>query len=77
MIRKAIVSSRPGEPASRPWWSACFPSVADTCVFEISFSSIGSAPMRRFSARSLVWPMSPMFSIWAPVRPSMPSGFWT
>ena len=41
-------------PASRPWWSACLPSVAETCVFEISLSSIGSAPMRRFSARSWV-----------------------
>ena len=41
-------------PASRPWSSACWPSVADTWVSEISFSSIGSAPMRRLSARSLV-----------------------
>ena len=51
--------------------------MADTCVFEISFSSIGSAPMRRLSARSLVSSMVPMSSICAPVRPSMPSGFWT
>ena len=30
--------------------------------------------MRRLSARSWAWPMSPMFVIEAPVRPSMPSG---
>ena len=44
----------PTAPAIRPWSSACWPSVAETCVSEISLRSIGSAPMRRLSARSLV-----------------------
>ena len=34
--------------------SACWPSVAETCVFEISLRSIGSAPIRSCSARSWV-----------------------
>ena len=70
-----IVSSRPTPPASRPWSSACWPSDAETWVWEISFRSIGSAPMRRLSARSWVSCGEPMPLIWAPVRPSMPSGF--
>ena len=69
------MSSRPTPPASRPWSSACWPSEADTCVWEISLSSIGSAPMRRLSARSWVSSRLPMPLICAPVRPSMPSGF--
>ena len=71
------MSARPAAPAIRPWSSACWPSVAETCVFEISLRSIGSAPMRRLSARSFVSWKLPMFSICAPVRPSMPSGFET
>ena len=70
------VSASPTAAASRPWSSACCPSVADTCVWEISFSSIGRAPIRRLSARSWVSSIVPMPSICAPVRPSMPSGFW-
>ena len=39
-------------PAFSPWSSACSPSVAETVVWLISFSSIGSAPICRNSARS-------------------------
>ena len=70
-----IVAARPAAAAVRPWSSACWPSVAETWVCEISFRSIGRAPMRRFSARSCASWMLPMFWIEAPVRPSMPSGF--
>ena len=69
------MSARPTAAAVRPWWSACWPSVADTCVCEISFRSIGRAPIRRFSARSCASWIEPMFWIDAPLRPSMPSGF--
>ena len=64
-------SSAPGRraPASRPWSSACWPSVAETWVSEISLRSIGRAPMRRLSARSLASWKSPTFSICAPVAP--------
>ena len=57
------MSARPTAAAIRPWCSACLPSVADTCVCEISFRSIGSAPMRRLSARSWASWIDPMFSI--------------
>ena len=46
------MSARPAAAAVRPWSSACWPSVADTCVCEISLRLIGRAPMRRLSARS-------------------------
>ena len=39
-------------PAIRPWWSACLPSVAETCDCEISSSLIGSAPVFSRLARS-------------------------
>ena len=60
-------------PASR----ACEPRVAETWVWLISFRLIGRAPICRIVARSwascgLVKPPE----IWAPVRPSIPSGFW-
>ena len=48
---------------------------AETCVSEIGFRSIGSAPVFRTSARSCAsWSLKPP-EIWAPVRPSIPSGF--
>ncbi len=68
------MSARPAAAAVRPWLRACLPSVAETWVCEISLRSIGRAPMRRLSARSWACWMVPMFSIEAPVRPSMPSG---
>ena len=68
---------RPAAPASRPWRSACFPSVAETCVFEISFSETGRAPIRRLFARSCVCVIEPIPLISAPVSPEMPSGFST
>ena len=47
-------------PAIRPWWSACLPSVAETCDAEMSSSSIGSAPVfsrfARFCADLIVKP---------------------
>ena len=62
-------------PALRPWSSACWPSVAETVVVEISFSSIGSAPIFRNSARSCASLSLKLPEIWAPWRPSIPSGF--
>ena len=62
-------------PAARPWSSACWPSVADTCEREISSSRSGSAPIFSSRARSwAVWIVKPP-EIWAPCEPSMPSGF--
>ena len=59
----------------RPWWSACLPSVADTCEREISSSRRGSAPILSSFARSCaLWIVKPP-EIWAPFCPSMPSGF--
>ena len=72
-----MVSARPTPAASSPWSSAWLPRVAETWVSEINLRSTGRAPMRRLSARSLAAWKSPTFSICAPVRPSMPSGFWT
>ena len=66
---------KPAMPAIRPWSSACWPSVAETCEREISSRRIGSAPIWRIFARSwAVWIVKPP-EIWAPVEPSMPSGF--
>ena len=45
--------AKPTPPASRPSWSACLPSDADTCDLEISLRLIGSAPSRSSLARSL------------------------
>jgi len=59
-----------------PWWSACLPSVEDTCVWLISLRLIGSAPISRNFARSCAsCTVRKPPEIWAPVRPSMPSGF--
>ena len=49
--------------------------MADTVVWDTSFSSIGSAPMRRLSARSWASVLLSRPVISAPVLPSMPSGF--
>ena len=70
-----MVRPRPTPPASRPWSSACWPREAETVVWETSFSSIGRAPMRRFSARSWASVLLSRPVISAPVLPSMPSGF--
>ncbi len=63
-------------PALIPWCRASEPSVAETCDWLIRLRLIGSAPRCRKLAR--FW-ASPMLlkppEIWAPVRPSMPSGF--
>ncbi len=62
-------------PATRPWSSACWPSVAETCEREISSSRSGSAPIFSSRARSwAVWTVKPP-EIWAPCEPSIPSGF--
>ena len=43
-------------PAIRPWWSACLPSVAETCDWEISWSLIGRAPvLSRFARSCALW----------------------
>ena len=66
---------KPAMPAVRPWSSACAPSEAETCEREISSSLIGSAPIWRIFARSwALWIVKPP-EIWAPVEPSIPSGF--
>src|SRR4051812_36849154 len=66
---------KPAMPAVRPWCSACWPSVADTCDELISSSLIGSAPVfsrfARFWAEVIVKPPS----ICDPLVASMPSGF--
>ena len=36
---------KPATPAMRPWFSACLPSVAETCEAEMSSSLIGRAPV--------------------------------
>ena len=47
-------------PAIRPWWSACLPSVAETCDCEISSSLIGRAPVFSRLARSCaLWIVNP------------------
>ena len=66
-------------PALIPSWSACEPSVAETWVSEIRCRSIGSAPICSVVASSCAVssPCSPLKppEIWAPWRPSIPSGF--
>ena len=62
-------------PAFRPWSSASWPSVAETVLWLISFRSIGRAPICRNFARSWASWIVKSPEIWAPVRPSIPSGF--
>ncbi len=62
-------------PALRPWSSACLPSVAETCEREISSSRSGRAPVLSTFARSWALVIVKPPEIWAPVEPSMPSGF--
>ena len=67
---------RPMIPALMPSWSAWLPRVAETWVWLISFRLIGRAPICRVVASS--WASSMLLKppeIWAPVRPSIPSGF--
>ena len=65
----------PAIPAFSPWSSACSPRVAETVLWLISASLIGSAPIRSTSARSLTCWGVKLPEICAPVRPSIPSGF--
>ena len=59
----------------RPWSSACWPSVAETCEREISSSRSGRAPILSSRARSCApWSVKPP-EICAPWEPSIPSGF--
>ena len=62
-------------PALRPWLSACLPSVAETCEREIRSSFSGRAPVLSTFARSWALVIVKPPEIWAPVEPSMPSGF--
>ena len=66
----------PAAPATRPWLSACLPSVADTCEAEMSSSLIGRAPvlsrLASCCAESMVKPPE-MREPWPPPRPS---GYW-
>ena len=62
-------------PARSPWSSACWPSVAETVLWLSSWRLIGSAPMRRNSARSCAELIVKSPEICAPVRPSIPVGF--
>ena len=66
---------KPAAPATRPWSSASAPSVAETCEREISSRRIGSAPISRIFARSCAESIVNEPEIWAPVEPSIPSGF--
>ena len=68
---------KPAMPAMRPWSSACWPSVAETCEREIRSSRIGSAPISRIFARSCAESIVNEPEICAPVEPSMPSGYST
>ena len=70
-----MTSTRPIRPALSPSSSACWPSVAETWLWLISFRFIGSAPICRKVARSCASWSVKLPEIWAPVRPSMPSGF--
>ena len=72
---RARRSRSPRRPRCRPWSSACWPSVAETCEREISSSRIGSAPILRIFARSCAESIVKQPEICAPVEPSMPSGF--
>ena len=63
-------------PALIPSCRAWVPRVAETWVWEISFRLIGRAPICSVSASS--WASEIAVKppeIWAPVRPSIPSGF--
>ena len=63
-------------PALMPASSACEPRVAETWVWLISLRLIGRAPICRTVARSWAsWALVKPPEIWAPVRPSIPSGF--
>ena len=63
-------------PALIPACSAWLPSVAETWVWLISLRLIGRAPICRKVARSWAsWMLLKPPEIWAPVRPSIPSGF--
>ena len=64
-------------PALIPSWSAWAPSVAETWVSLISLRLIGRAPICSVVASSWASPCSPLKppEIWAPLRPSIPSGF--
>ncbi len=67
--------AKPAMPATRPWSSACWPSVAETCEAEMRSSLIGSAPvLSRLASRWALSIVKPP-SICEPLRPSMPSGF--
>jgi hypothetical protein len=57
-----MTRARPIIPALIPSWSACEPSVAETCVSEIRCRLIGSAPICSVVASSCaVWrPCSPL-----------------
>ena len=59
----------------RPWSSASSPRVAETVLWLISLSSTGRAPIWRNLARSWASVSESSPEIWAPVRPSIPSGF--
>jgi len=64
-------------PALIPACSAWVPSVAETWVWLISFKLTGRAPICRKVAMSCAsWMLLKPPEIWAPVRPSIPSGFW-
>ncbi len=67
--------AKPTRPAFRPSSSAWAPSEAETCERETSSSRIGSAPIWRIRARSWASGIVKLPEIWAPVEPSMPSGF--
>ena len=63
-------------PALMPASSAWLPRVAETCVWLISLRLIGRAPICSTVARSWAsWTSLKPPEIWAPVRPSIPSGF--
>ena len=64
-------------PARSPWSRACWPSVAETVLWLSSWRLMGSAPMRRNSARSCAELIVKSPEICAPVRPSIPVGFST
>ena len=68
-------TAKPARPATRPWSSACRPSVAETCEREISSSRSGSAPIFSSRARSCAVVIVKPPEISAPCEPSIPSGF--
>ena len=62
-------------PAVRPLWSACLPSVAETCDSEINLRLIGSAPRRSSFARSCAEVIVKLPLMSAPLPPLIPSGY--